>query len=292
MKNDEKLKAKPTVGSLFAGVGGIDLGFEQAGWRTAWMVERDGLKKAVLGDRFPDARLFEDVRDVGEKNLSQVDCLVGGFPCQDISNAGAGRKAGRLGLGGERSGLFWEVVRIIREIQPTWLVLENVPALLHSNDCKDFEVVIKALADCGYVGLFRVLNAQYFGIPQKRNRIFLVAGLNRFPPLELLSDAAPVEALSCSFRAIYQPWCKADDWAGHTLSAMDTPTRIGLGSEVLVAESDRWGAMVERERISRVDGVSAGLGKIDLSEKRFAGDAVCPPVARWIAEKLIKEHNS
>ena len=281
---------RPTIGSLFAGIGGIDLGFEQAGWKTAWMVERDELKRAVLSDRFPDAGLFEDVCEVGAENLSRVDCLVGGFPCQDISNAGAVRKAGRLGLRGARSGLFWEVMRIIEEIRPQWVVLENVPALLHSNDSQDFETVVQALADGGYVGLWRVLNAQYFGVPQKRERIFLVAGLGKQPPLELLSDAAPVEAIPCTFGEIRESWCEADEWAGHTLQANNAESRLSLGSEVFVAEENRWGAMSQRERSSLDDGFRLGVGPTDFAEKRFAGDAVCPPVARWIAEHLIKEH--
>ena len=288
MPHEQKNK-KPTVGSLFAGVGGIDIGFEQAGFITSWQVERDWLKRAVLADRFPHAERFEDVCDVGENNLSPVDVLVSGFPCQDISNSGTVRKAGRLGLAGARSGLFWEVMRIVDEIQPRWVVLENVPALLHSNDCKDIEAVIKALADRNYLGFARVLNAQYFGVPQKRRRIFLVAGLNRQPPLELVSDAAPVEAIPCSFTTRPESWCDGDVWAGNTLQANNAESRISLGSELFVAEEGQWNQMVERERGSVDDGLRLGLGPTDFAERRFAGDAVSPPVARWIAEHLITE---
>jgi DNA (cytosine-5)-methyltransferase 1 len=186
----------PTIGSLFAGIGGFDLGFENAGYNTAWQVELNPVNRAVLADRFPHAQRFNDVRECGAHNLTPVDVLTGGFPCQDISLAGA-RYANKekRGLRGERSGLFWEVIRIIKEIQPRWVVLENVVNLLAVNDSEDFETVIRALADCGYVGCWRVLNAQYFGVPQQRRRIFLVAGLGRMPPMELLADAAPVDAI-------------------------------------------------------------------------------------------------
>jgi hypothetical protein len=159
-------------------IGGFDVGFENAGYRTAWQVELNPVNRAVLADRFPHAQQFEDVRQCGVHNLSPVDVITGGFPCQDISLAG--RKP--TGLRGERSGLFWEVIRILKETQPRWVVLENVVNLLAVNDSQDFETVIRALADCGYVGFWRVLNAQYFGVPQQRRRIFLVAGHRRMPP--------------------------------------------------------------------------------------------------------------
>lgn len=286
MDNDKKERDKPTLGSLFAGIGGIDVGFETAGWKTRWQVELNPTKRAVLGDRFPNAERFEDVRQVGAKNLAPVDCIAGGFPCQDISNAGSSRKGGRRGLRGDRSGLFWEVMRVVDEVQPTWLVLENVPALLHTNDSEDIEAVIGAIAERGYLGFFRVLNAQYFGVPQKRERIFLVAGYHRFPTMDFLADAVPVEALPCAFGPKRQP-CPADDWAGHTLQALNSPSRISIGSELLVAEENRWGEMAERARKSQVHGIRVGLDEINVAEKHAAGDAVVPAVAEWIAWKLL-----
>jgi site-specific DNA-cytosine methylase len=113
------------VGSLFAGIGGFDLGFERAGMHTAWQVELDPYCRAVLAKHFPDAERFEDVREVGAHNLAPVDLICGGFPCQDLSVAGKG-----AGIDGERSGLWAEFARIIRELEPRYVVIENVPALL------------------------------------------------------------------------------------------------------------------------------------------------------------------
>lgn len=101
----------------------------------------------------------------------------------------------RAGLAGKRTGLFWEVCRIVEEIRPKWLVLENVVGLLTSNGGQDFAEVLQALAERGYVGCWRVLDAQYFGVAQRRRRVFLVAGLGRQPPAGLLSDAAPLDAV-------------------------------------------------------------------------------------------------
>jgi site-specific DNA-cytosine methylase len=118
---------KPTVGSLFAGIGGFDLGFTRAGFDVSWQVEIDSWCRKVLAKHFPESERFEDVRTVGKHNLSRVDVIVGGFPCQDISNAGL-----RAGIGGERSGLWGEYARIIGELRPHFVLVENVGALLSS----------------------------------------------------------------------------------------------------------------------------------------------------------------
>lgn len=280
-----KQHGKKTLGSLFTGIGGFDLGFERAGWRTAWQVEINPVNRLALADRFPHAKRYEDVRACGAKNLSRVDCVTAGFPCQDISNAGSRKRGGIEGLAGSRSGLFFEVVRILREIQPTWVVLENVAALLSSNDCQDMQTVVTALAECGYLGFWRVLNASGFGVPQNRRRVFLVAGFGRYPTLDFLVDAQPVEAIPMP--AFTEPLTRAEGrYAANTLLATNAPSRIGLGHEVLVAEANRWDSMVERERVSRVHGIPKGLDAINHTLRFAAGNAVVPAEAQWIAEKL------
>lgn len=277
-------RSKPkTVGSLFAGIGGFDLGFERAGWRTKWQVEIDPTSRAVLAARFPKAKRFEDVRKCGEKNLEKVDCITAGFPCQDFS--AAGQRTKRRGLDGERSGLFWEALRIAREIRPTWLVFENVTGLLALNNGKDFVAIIRALAEGGYLGCWRVLNAQYFGVPQNRRRVFLVGGFGRIPPAEFIFDAAPVEAIPSASAKITIPR-GPQSFAANTLTAGTAASQIGLGHEVLVAEENGWRSMVERERMSRVHGIPAGVDGRDFARRHAAGNAVVPAMAKWIAEIL------
>ncbi len=278
---------KYTLGSLFAGIGGFDLGFEKAGWSTKWQVEIDPVNRAVLADRFPDAVQFEDVRECGAHNLSKVDCITAGFPCQDISVSGSRRDKTKAGLKGEKSGLFFEALRIIREVQSPWIVFENVPGLLASNDHADFVKVIESFAECGYLGYWRVLDAQYFGSPQRRRRIFLVGGLGQFPSIQFLVDAAPVEAVPSSFGARRKLWCPADCWPGYTLQATNTRSRISLGGELLVAEEDGWGKMVEREREAEDHGFLFGLDEANFAEAFATGNAVCPQVAQWIAQILM-----
>jgi DNA (cytosine-5)-methyltransferase 1 len=280
-KNPPTIPKAFRVGSLFAGIGGFDLGFEQAGFTTAWQVEIDPMLREVLARHFPHARRFDDVRAVGAHNLAPVDVLVGGFPCQDVSSMGA-----RAGLAGNRTGLFWEVCRIAAEIRPQWLVLENVVGLLNSNAGHDFGTVIQALAERGYVGCWRVLDSQYFGVAQSRRRVFLVASLECQPPIGLLADAAPVAAVPRTLGPQQQSR-SADGWAAYCLLAKVAPSILPLGAETLVCHQGGRRAMVERARITETARVPAGLDARDYAEARAAGNAVTVPVARWIAEHLM-----
>ena len=115
---------KVTHGSLFSGIGGIDLGFEWAGIETKWQVEIDEYCQKLLSIRFPHTEKFTDVRKVGSHNLEKVDIISGGFPCQDISIAGKGE-----GIDGKRSGLWAEMHRVISELRPRFAFIENVPML-------------------------------------------------------------------------------------------------------------------------------------------------------------------
>lgn len=133
------------VGSLFAGVGGFDLGFEQTGkFETVWMSEWDKHAEGVLRRRFPGAKQIGDITKVDPAGLEPVDVVVGGFPCQDLSVAGK-----RAGLAGERSGLFHEFVRIVRglPVRPSFIVVENVPGMLSSQQGRDFAVVLSEVAE-------------------------------------------------------------------------------------------------------------------------------------------------
>jgi DNA (cytosine-5)-methyltransferase 1 len=256
---------------------------------SQWQIELDDVNRAVLADRFPRARQHKDLRDWRSFNLGPVDCIAFGFPCQDISVMGnAKRDKSRSGLNGQRSGLFFAIMEIIDAVQPPWLVVENVPALLGSNDCEDIQAVITELAQRNYVGYARVLNSQYFGIPQKRRRLFLVAGLGRFPHMDFLADAGTMEALPCSLTSIQAK--PGDQWAGYTLTAPDKyrqcNSRTNLGSEVFVVEENGWGAMAERARAVEIHGLSRGLDETNTEEAYAAGNAVPPPVAKWIAEIL------
>lgn len=156
-----------TFGSLFSGCGLMDLGMRQAGLTCSWMCEIDHDARRVLAHHQPDVPCHEDVRQVGKLNLSPVDVLIGGFPCQNLSIAGK-----REGLRGERSGLWWEMLRVIRELQPRVVLWENVSGLLSSDGGRDIRRVCSSLAELDYFGCVRTLDARYFGVAQRRRRLF------------------------------------------------------------------------------------------------------------------------
>jgi len=174
-------------GSLFTGVGGFDLGLERADFECAWQVERDPHCLEVLAEHYPNVERYTDVRTVGKHNLKPVDVICGGFPCQDVSIAGK-----RAGLAGERSGLWSEFARIIDELEPKWVVIENVPGLLSSNRGRDFATVIRWLAERRYGVAWRILDSQYFGVAQRRRRVFIVASLGNASCAEVLFESESV----------------------------------------------------------------------------------------------------
>jgi DNA (cytosine-5)-methyltransferase 1 len=153
-----------TVGSVFSGIGGLDLGLEYAGMQVIWQVEKDPFAQKILRKRFPEAALYEDVQTV--TGLTKVDVLAGGFPCQDISVAGKG-----AGINGEQSGLWSHFARLIGELKPKFVIIENVTTLRS----RGLEKVLQDLAACGYDAQWDCLPASAFGADHQRDRIFIIA---------------------------------------------------------------------------------------------------------------------
>jgi DNA (cytosine-5)-methyltransferase 1 len=206
------------VGSLFSGIGGLDYGLARAGFRHAFLCESDPWRREVLAHHFPGVSIYEDVADVGRGPSEQrdrrrddddiavgrdgeqtgqghqrdpaLDLICGGFPCQDVSVAGR-----RAGLAGARSGLFHEFARIAESLRPRWLLVENVPGLLSSNGGRDFGVVLGTLADIGYGVAWRVVDSRYFGVPQRRRRVFVVGALADGDPRGAAERAGQVLAV-------------------------------------------------------------------------------------------------
>lgn len=158
-----------TYGSLFSGIGGMDLGLDRAGMQCKWQVEINEYAIKVLTKHWPNVPKHRDVRDVGKRSLEPVDVIAGGFPCQDISNAGFG-----AGLAGERSGLWSQMFRVIRELRPRFVLIENVSALL----IRGLDTVLCDLAGIGFDAEWETVRASDFGAPHERNRLFIVAYSN------------------------------------------------------------------------------------------------------------------
>lgn len=294
------------VGSLFAGIGGFDEGFRRAGMTTVWMVEIDPWCRRVLARHFPEAQLFEDVRAVGRDELEPVDLICGGFPCQDLSVAGR-----RAGLAGERSGLFFEFARILDELRPRWVVIENVPGLLSSNSGRDMGTVLGTLAKLGYGYAYRVLDAQYFGVAQRRRRVFIVGCLGDaasavqvlFEPESCERDTPPRRSsgkvagtLAASGAGTSRPAGQGNELdflVSHTLkakaSASHNPTHdtyIPVGFQGAVRR------LTPRE-CERLQGFPDDWTLIDGDKTpdapryRALGNAVAVPVAEWIGRRIM-----
>lgn len=156
----------PTVGSLFAGIGGFDLGFERAGFEVRWQVENDDYCNRVLAKHWPNVKRYGDIRDVQGSELEPVDVICGGFPCQDISNSG-----GKAGLEGERSGLWHEMLRLVCQVGPRYVVVENVGGLVD----RGLSGVLSGLAEAGLDAEWGVLSSADFGADHERARQIIVA---------------------------------------------------------------------------------------------------------------------
>jgi DNA (cytosine-5)-methyltransferase 1 len=258
-----------TCGSLFAGIGGFDLGFERAGIKTVWQVEIDPFCRQVLQIRFPDARRFSDVRDVGRSELAPVDIISGGFPCQDISHAGR-----RIGIGGERSGLWSEFARIISELRPRYALVENVAALLG----RGIERVLGDLAEIGYDAEWKIISASDVGAEHIRERVWILA----YPGREGIHergwnlDAVPQmpnirgdgrDGLSREYEL--QEEVLADS---HIIATFGTP--------IARQECAPWATESGLARVAH--GIPNRVDRI-----KSLGNAIVPQVAEWIGRRII-----
>ena len=184
---------KLTHGSLFSGIGGFELGAEMAQIETLWNCEIEDFQGKILSKRFPYAKRYKDITKT--EGLRYVDIISGGFPCQDISVAGK-----RKGINGERSGLWSEMFRIIREIGPKYVIVENSPALTISG----LEQVLCDLSKVGYDAEWQCISNYAFGYPHKRERLYLIAYSNK---VRLQSNIS----IDGSFDSIFKQWTSNTD---------------------------------------------------------------------------------
>lgn len=232
--------------SLFSGIGLLDLGLQRAGIPTRLLCEADKAARSVLARRFPDVPIHPDVQELTHDDLRSAGAdpsrtvLAAGFPCQDLSVAGSRRGMGE----GTRSGLYWHIPRLLADFPAAWIVLENVPGLLSSHGGRDMGAVVGSLADLGYGLAWRVLDAQYFGVPQRRRRVVIVGHLGApwgapaevlLEPAGLSWDSAPLAGAGSS-----APGAAAGGTRGRRITSALTAPRRGQrynGDETLVVSS-------------------------------------------------------
>ena len=296
------------VASLFSGIGGIDLGFEKAGFEISYQCEIKAFCQAILEKHWPSVPRGADIKEVRSAEIPAADVWVAGFPCQDVSLARMGK---RDGLRGRQSGLFFEFARLVGEARPRVLMLENVSGLLSSHQGRDFGVVLGTLAELGYSLGWRVLNSKNFGVPQSRSRVYVVGCYRdrEGPPAILFepecSPGVPEtggkngkKPLS-PFKRILEhagakgPITKAIAYCLYAESARHTGTDW---SRNYVSYPSR--GEVRRLTPSECEGVMSfppgwtvleGMNdseEADTSRYHALGNAVTPPVAEWLGRRL------
>ncbi len=292
----------PTFGSLFAGIGGFDLGLERSGWCCKWQVEIDPFARRVLAKHWPDVRRHDDVRTFpptcaicfprrgqggsGDAAGAGCDCVArdygctlicGGFPCQDISNAGR-----RAGIDGDRSGLWSEFARVIGVVRPRFALVENSAALLG----RGMGRVLGDLANCGYDAEWDCLPCAAFGAVHIRTRVFLLAYPNGQRPA--CWGNRPLGRLECS-EGIEEEDCRrigggnGDSWR-HVHDAYrrrrGTPQETVFAGRGGIELSDWWASEPGVGRVAH-----DVPGRVDRC--RVLGNAVVPIVAEWIGRLLL-----
>lgn len=245
-----------TFGSLFAGIGGFDLGFERAGMVCKWQVEIDTYAQRVLAKHWPDVRRHDDVRTFPPAPASdwRVDVICGGFPCQDISAAGHCE-----GIDGARSGLWAEFHRIIRALRPRFVAVENVAALVD----RGIDRVLGDLAEAGFDAEWQVLPAKAFGAPHTRERMFIVA----------YSGCERRETPSIEPRIFSQGIRKSNAWGRSRFRELELNGVHGKR----VRSVPRAGVLGATEWLPDW-----------MDRLRCSGNAVVPQVAEWIGRRIAE----
>jgi len=242
------------VGSLFSGIGGIDLGFEREGFKTAWFVDVKPHARAIIAKRWAKATIYGDVTKIQWKEIEQVDILVGGFPCKDLSKLNTKGK----GLQGKKSGLWRFYKRAIREIRPKYALIENVPTLINNG----LSQILADLASIGYDAEWCIISAQAFGAPHKRERVFILAYPHRERSQEPSKELEEQKVGEFQFQSVSRSWDEI---------------RISFWERIPSLES--WVCGVD-------DGVSNRLERLDC-----LGNAVVPQVAQYIARRIKEKLN-
>lgn len=273
-----------TFGSLFSGIGGMDLGLERAGMECRWQVEIDEYCRKILEKHWPEVPKYGDARELTGSELEYVDLIAGGFPCTNTSNAGD-----RTGIEGEHSGRWFDMLRIIRVVRPRGVLVENPPGLL----ARGMGEVLGGLAECGYDAEWQSVPAFLVGAKHERSRIFIVAYARS------AGQTFPEQALAWrrgSFRR------DAVNSGNCTVTVADAQFS-GL-------EGNQRGIMASRESISRYaagcrssfagiasrkDGASQswilrGVHGIPnrMDRVRTLGNAVVPQVAEWLGRRIME----
>ncbi|HYC66579.1 DNA cytosine methyltransferase [Brevundimonas sp.] len=281
------------VAGLFAGIGGLEVGFAQAGHEAVLLSEVLTPARAVLSERMPDVDLRGDVCEL--KALpGDVEIVTAGFPCQDLSQAGQVR-----GLDGLRSGLVGEVFRLAADAKPRWIVLENVPFMLQLSGGDAMRRIVDSLEELGYRWAWRVVDTFAFGLPQRRERVILVASRTEDPSAVLFADEArlqrPETALGRVAHGFYWTEGRAGlGWAPDGVPTLKNGSSVGIPSPPAILMPDGRVVKPDLRDAERLQGFEAdwtlAAENVGRASARWAlvGSAVSVPVAEWLGRRLVE----
>jgi DNA (cytosine-5)-methyltransferase 1 len=313
-----------TFASAFTGIGGFDLAFERLGMTCTVQIEKLEERLTTLAKHFPSVRRLDDIATTGASDIGRPKLAVGGFPCQGTSIAAPHR----LGLGDDRSGMFWEFrrlldeyLRLIESNEPRWVVIENPPGLLRSNNGRDMAAVALGLEDLGYGWAYRVVDSRHVGSAQRRQRVLIVGHLGGDPrpawqvlgdpstsdqahpthPVAQVSRPSPVSSAtgdgvdtlfwrkSARPRASlakggYETW--VDDGVANTLTGFDYGAATRQTHLLRQHGRLRTLTLTEWERLQGFpDGWTEGM--TDAERGNALGDAMNVPMADWLGRRLL-----
>lgn len=284
---------KLLVTGLFAGVGGLEEGFRQAGHESTMLCEFDPLARHVLKRHFPSTEITTDVTAL--KGLPDCDVLTAGFPCQDLSQVGR-----RRGISGPNSGLIAPVFDLLRRHlkPPRWVVLENVPFMLNLDRGRAIRTIAVALEEMGYSWAYRTVDARAFGLPQRRRRVILVASKTHDPrPVLLGVDTKVPDARLRGSHACGFYWTEGNTglgWAVDSIPPLKGGSALHIPSPPAIwFPRRRLIAVPAIEDAERLQGFTAGWTDVSDADPRgvrkrwrMVGNAVSVPMAKWIADRL------
>ena len=288
-----KTPSKLRVAGLFAGIGGIEHGLHLAGHETKVLCEIEPGACAVLEKRFPGVPVHRDICDL-EALPRDIDLLTAGFPCQDLSQAGK-----TVGIEGTRSGLVGEVFRLLRQRPTPWVLLENVPFMLQLSRGRAMEVIVASLESLGYRWAYRVVTTQAFGLPQRRERVYLLASLEGDPREVLFADEAgdpppPEHSWKVANGFYWTEGIRGLGWAVDAVPTLKGGSTIGIPSPpaiVLPAGGVVTPELRDAERMQGFDPDWTSPAE-DVTRKshrwKLVGNAVTVDVAKWIGERLAR----
>jgi DNA (cytosine-5)-methyltransferase 1 len=281
------------VVALFAGIAGIELGLRRAGHLLRLLCENDPGACSVLADHFPEVQRHEDIRDL-DSVPSGTTLLSAGFPCQDLSQNGDSK-----GIHGKQSGLVKHVFRLVEHDPIPWLLLENVPFMLQLNGGEAIRYITKRLEKLGYRWAYRVIDTRAFGLPQRRERVYMVASLEVHPARLLFTcDVTSPERQSPSGAACGFYWTEGNTglgWAVDSVPTLKAGSALGIPAPPAIWMPDGRIVTPDIRDAERLQGFQPGWtvaaeNAVPRNYRwRLVSNAVTVDVAEWVGRCLSED---